>query len=61
MRLSTDGSGRSDTHASLRKFFEVDRDYIVIAPLASLWVCKEVTDVLACYDIPADSVPPWRL
>ena len=34
--LGTDGYGRSDTRESLRKFFEVSREYIVIAALKSL-------------------------
>ncbi|MGH8698065.1 MAG: transketolase-like TK C-terminal-containing protein, partial [Burkholderiales bacterium] len=34
--LGTDGFGRSDTRASLRAFFEVDRDSIVGAALAAL-------------------------
>jgi pyruvate dehydrogenase E1 component len=34
--LGTDGFGRSDTRASLRAFFEVDRDAIVNAALAAL-------------------------
>ena len=31
--LGTDGFGRSDSRAELRRFFEVDRHYIVIAAL----------------------------
>ena len=34
--LGTDGFGRSDTRAALRKFFGVDRDAIVAAALAAL-------------------------
>jgi pyruvate dehydrogenase E1 component len=34
--LGTDGFGRSDTRAQLRKHFEVDRYYIVIAALKAL-------------------------
>jgi pyruvate dehydrogenase E1 component len=34
--LGTDGFGRSDTRAALRRFFEVDRQHIVIAALAAL-------------------------
>jgi pyruvate dehydrogenase E1 component len=32
----TDGFGRSDTRAWLRRFFEVDRHWIVVAALAAL-------------------------
>jgi pyruvate dehydrogenase E1 component len=34
--LGTDGYGRSDTRENLRRFFEVDRHYIVIAALHAL-------------------------
>ena len=34
--LGTDGFGRSDTRAALRRFFEVDRQHIVIAVLDAL-------------------------
>ena len=34
--LGTDGYGRSDTRAKLRKFFEVDRHYVVVAALKAL-------------------------
>ena len=34
--LGTDGYGRSDTRAALRKFFEVDSDSIVVGALSLL-------------------------
>ena len=34
--LGTDGCGRSDSRAALRKHFEVDRNYIAVAALKSL-------------------------
>jgi pyruvate dehydrogenase E1 component len=34
--LGTDGFGRSDTRANLRRFFEVDRWYIAHAAIAAL-------------------------
>ena len=34
--LGTDGYGRSDSRAALRRFFEVDRHYIVVAALKAL-------------------------
>ncbi len=34
--LGTDGYGRSDTRAKLRKFFEVDRYYVAVAALKAL-------------------------
>jgi pyruvate dehydrogenase E1 component len=36
LTLGTDGFGRSDTREKLRRFFEVDRDHIVVAALSSL-------------------------
>jgi pyruvate dehydrogenase E1 component len=34
--LGTDGYGRSDTRAALRRFFEVDRAHVVLAALEGL-------------------------
>jgi len=34
--LGTDGYGRSDSRAALRRFFEVDRNYIAVAALKAL-------------------------
>ena len=34
--LGTDGFGRSDTRTALRRFFEVDRHYVVVAALKAL-------------------------
>jgi pyruvate dehydrogenase E1 component len=34
--LGTDGFGRSDSRAQLRRFFEVDRHYVVVAALKAL-------------------------
>jgi pyruvate dehydrogenase E1 component len=34
--LGTDGYGRSDSRAALRKHFEVDRNYITVAALKAL-------------------------
>lgn len=34
--LGTDGSGRSDTRAALREFFEIDRASIALAALKAL-------------------------
>ena len=35
--LGTDGFGRSDTRAQLRKFFEVDRNYVAHAAIEALF------------------------
>ena len=34
--LGTDGFGRSDSRAALRRFFEVDRNHIAVAALKAL-------------------------
>ena len=40
--LGTDGYGRSDRRSQLRKFFEVDRNYVVIAALKALADCGDI-------------------
>ena len=62
--LGTDGFGRSDTRASLRRFFEVDRQSIVVAALQSLVDGGQVKrDVVASaidrYQLPTQEAPPW--
>jgi pyruvate dehydrogenase E1 component len=59
--LGTDGFGRSDTRGTLRRFFEVDRDHIVIAALASLDMHEEVASAIQRYEIEADNMAPWTL
>jgi pyruvate dehydrogenase E1 component len=44
--LGTDGFGRSDTRKQLRKFFEVDRHYIVVAALSALAEEKRIPDTM---------------
>jgi pyruvate dehydrogenase E1 component len=34
--VGTDGFGRSDTRSKLREFFEISREYIVLAALKAL-------------------------
>ncbi len=41
--LGTDGFGRSDSRAKLREFFEVDRNYVVVAALKSLFDAGSIT------------------
>jgi len=62
--LGTDGFGRSDTRASLRRFFEVDRQSIVVAALQSLvdggQVKKDmVASAIDRYQLPTHEAPPW--
>ncbi|KPN05195.1 hypothetical protein AN651_18730 [Xanthomonas arboricola] len=61
--LGTDGFGRSDTRAKLRRFFEVDRHYIAHAAVAALAKNGKMTDKGAAraikqYKIDADKVNP---
>jgi pyruvate dehydrogenase complex dehydrogenase (E1) component len=63
--LGTDGFGRSDTRARLRRFFEVDRYHIAVSALHALvhrgsLSIQRLTDALRLYDIDSDSNAPWR-
>jgi pyruvate dehydrogenase E1 component len=62
--LGTDGFGRSDKRASLRRFFEVDRHHIAVAALYSLAETRIVAhDTVAAaiekYAIDTDLTAPW--
>jgi pyruvate dehydrogenase E1 component len=62
--LGTDGFGRSDTRANLRRFFEVDRHQIVVAALRSLadqgTISASVPDkALKHYSIETTAEAPW--
>jgi pyruvate dehydrogenase E1 component len=64
--LGTDGFGRSDTRSELRRFFEIDRNHIVVAALAELVRCQLLRpDVLETavtrYKIDGDRASPWTL
>ncbi len=61
--LGTDGFGRSDTRAQLRRFFEVDRHHIVVAALHALAQDGVVTpavvgDAIAKYGIDPEAADP---
>jgi pyruvate dehydrogenase E1 component len=56
--LGTDGFGRSDTRANLRRFFGVDRHSLVVAALSSLDQAKG-REAIARYGIDAACAPPW--
>ncbi|AGA34308.1 Pyruvate dehydrogenase E1 component [Thioalkalivibrio nitratireducens DSM 14787] len=63
--LGTDGFGRSDTRAALRRHFEVDRHYIAVAALRSLAEAGEidasvVTDAIARYGIDTGRLNPLQ-
>ena len=56
--LGTDGFGRSDTRANLRRFFEVDRHSIAVAALAALADAR-AADAAKRYGIDPAAAPPW--
>lgn len=61
--LGTDGFGRSDTRAQLRKFFEVNRYYVVVAALKALAdegsiPAKTVADAIKKYKIDPEKPDP---
>jgi pyruvate dehydrogenase E1 component len=61
--LGTDGFGRSDTRANLRRFFEVDRYYIAHAAIAALaedgtMNAKDVARAIKEYKIDVDKANP---
>ena len=63
--LGTDGFGRSDTREALRRHFEVDRHFIVVAALRSLVEVGEVeasvvTDAIARYGIDTNRPNPLQ-
>jgi len=61
--LGTDGFGRSDTRANLRRFFEVDRNYIAHAAIAALaqegkMNAKDVSRAIHQYGIDPEKANP---
>jgi pyruvate dehydrogenase E1 component len=61
--LGTDGYGRSDSRAELRRFFEVDRHYVTIAALKALADegkidSKTVTDAMQTFGIDPEKPNP---
>jgi pyruvate dehydrogenase E1 component len=56
--LGTDGFGRSDTRAHLRRFFEVDRHAVVVAALSALGDPR-AAEAIARYGIDPQASPPW--
>jgi pyruvate dehydrogenase E1 component len=56
--LGTDGFGRSDTRAALRRFFEVDRHSVVVAALHALGDAR-AADAAKRYGIDPNAAPPW--
>jgi pyruvate dehydrogenase E1 component len=64
--LGTDGFGRSDYRAALRRFFEVDRHHVAVAALKALaddGALKPdlVTKAIAKYGIDSERPDPWTV
>jgi pyruvate dehydrogenase E1 component len=64
--LGTDGFGRSDTRAQLRKFFEVNRYYVVVAALKALAdegtvPASKVAEAIEKYGIDPEKPNPVRV
>jgi pyruvate dehydrogenase E1 component len=62
--LGTDGFGRSDTREKLRRFFEVDRQYVTVAALKALadegaLPAAKAAEAIAKYGIDAAKPAPW--
>ena len=62
--LGTDGFGRSDTRAVLRRFFEVDRHHVAVAALHALArdgaiAMERVAEAIARYGIDSEAAAPW--
>ena len=61
--LGTDGFGRSDSRAKLRHFFEVNRNFVVVAALKALAEqgngnTKAVADAIKKYGIDPEKADP---
>lgn len=64
--LGTDGYGRSDSRAALRRFFEVDRQHVVAAALDGLardgkLDPKTAAAAIAKYGLTPDAPAPWTV
>jgi pyruvate dehydrogenase E1 component len=64
--LGTDGFGRSDSRANLRRFFEVNRWYVTVAALKALaddgaLPAQKVADAIAKYGIDTEKPNPARV
>ena len=62
--LGTDGFGRSDTRAALRRFFETDASHVVTAVLSALAADGRIsadmaTTAIAEFGIDPDEAAPW--
>jgi pyruvate dehydrogenase E1 component len=58
--LGTDGYGRSDWRATLRRFFEVDRHHVALAALRALGEDDAAAQAIKRYEIETEGDPPWH-
>ena len=58
--LGTDGYGRSDTRDELRKFFEIDKNNLVINALHLLGKSDEASAYKKKNKINFDEIAPWE-
>ena len=63
--LGTDGYGRSDTRQKLRRFFEVSREYVVLAALRALadegkFPAAKVSEAMRDLGISPDKIDPMQ-
>ena len=66
LALGTDGFGRSETRKSLRRFFEIDAEHVVIAALCALVERGELDraalkKAIADLGVNPDAPPPWTV
>jgi pyruvate dehydrogenase E1 component len=64
--LGTDGFGRSDYRVNLRRFFEVNRHYVVVAALKALadegeMPAAKAADAIKKYGLDAERPDPWKV
>jgi pyruvate dehydrogenase E1 component len=64
--LGTDGFGRSDSRDNLRRFFEVNRNYVTVAALKALAdegdvPAQKVADAIKKYGIDSAKPAPWTV
>ena len=64
--LGTDGFGRSDDRAALRRFFETDAPHVVLAVLTQLIGTGEApvaaaTDAIERFGLDTDAAAPWAI
>jgi pyruvate dehydrogenase E1 component len=64
--LGTDGFGRSDSRAALRRHFEVDRNYIAVAALKALadegkLEAAAVTAAMTALGVDPAKPVPWKV